>query len=784
MPLDFSKNGYENLFKNALCCGINIFCGAGFSLEASDHSGKKLPTGASLLSELKELFPVVNSYSSLPRACTKLIQTGKESFYSFLKKRFAVDSFNPLYLSLLNVKISNIYTTNIDDLFFKIFENTDKQFYLNDRSINGEEYNDSFAIHYFPLHGCIRSGNNYVFGATEIASAFSERGNKNSWNSLAENACKSSILFWGWNFEDSGPLEAMYGNGNRIDENANRWVLLHNPSDEMIDYLQSLKFNVIIGDTIQMLEYISDFMNAKQQDLSLIETDVETQGALNLYEIPKNDSSLPSYSLRDFFLDYAPRWSHIYSRNIPKTKHYKKIADCIASKKDVIIFGIRGSGKTTLMMQLLADYETPLLKHTMVSPSLEKVKTYIRAINGQECLLFVDDCFRDTNAVLALLAAPNIHTICSDRDFNYERQFHKLKNYSFVPIDITEIAKEDAQSIVNIIPIELKRTNIGTKWFEKDPSILNLLASNLKAVNFNFMKDFYQKDDVAARVFLMIVYVHACGVPCSFDMIYSFLGDEYYTWEQMYGVLDRVGGLIKDASNWFGQFQIIDTVQDYYQCRSRFFAEKIISSIPRGNAVFSSVLMDFTEYVPPYKICWYDKFKRSAYDADFSIRAFEAIEDGESFYKLCLLRDDSEYIYQQAAIYFSRKKNYKKAFDWIDKARNLAHYNRFSIDSTYAKICFDVNLENNQDQAIVALDILSNCCTNDKRKSIHFSLFGNCCLRYYTKYHDGSSREYINTALVYIDEGLEDSNLSLSNKNKFELKELKRKLVHCLEENT
>ncbi len=268
--------------------------------------------------------------------------------------------------------------------------------------------------------------------------------------------------------------------------------------------------------------------------------------------------------------------------------------------------------------------------------------------------------------------------------------------YAFELIDVTEITKEDAQSIINSIPTDLKHTNAGTKYTEKDPTILNLLAKNLKAVNFKFMTYFWQNDSMAAKVFLMIAYVHACGTPCSFDMVYSFLGDEEYTWEDMFDVLHRVGGLITEASDWFEQYDIIEGLQDYYQCRSRFLAEKIISSIPKGSKVFADVLYEFTKYVPAYKICLYDKFKRSAYDADFAVRAFPNIEDGLMFYELCAEKDDSEYIYQQAAIYFSRLEDYKNAFAWIEKARNLAHYNRFSIDSTYAKIFFDVNLKANQ----------------------------------------------------------------------------------------
>ncbi len=82
-------------------------------------------------------------------------------------------------------------------------------------------------VNYFPLHGCIRTTEDYVFGATEIASAFSQRDVKKSWESLAHDAEEHAILFWGWNFEDAGPIEAMYGGQHDIDSNVKKWVLLY-----------------------------------------------------------------------------------------------------------------------------------------------------------------------------------------------------------------------------------------------------------------------------------------------------------------------------------------------------------------------------------------------------------------------------------------------------------------------------------------------------------------------------------------------------------------------------
>ena len=780
MPLDFSHDGYEELFKRALRQGINLFCGAGFSVESSDHNGLKLPVGAKLLEELKEEFPAIADYSNLSRACTKLTKSDKASFYSFLNNRFRVKDFDPDYVSLTKIRIKSIYTTNIDDLFFKIFALSEEPSFLMDCSIKGSEYNDDLAVHYFPLHGCIRNEGDYVFGVTEIASAFSQRGNEKSWKNLAVDAAHNPILFWGWNFEDPGPIEAMYGEGNNIENNTNRWVLLREPTEENVDYIKALGFNIIVGDTREMLTYISEFVKTLSVDGEDKEepTDDKTIALLKRYQIPLDDENLPSYPLSKFFLEYTPSWSHIYSGVIPKTTNYKKAENSIASGSDTIVMGIRGAGKTTLMMQLLVNLSTDKLKHMLIAPSIEQAQSYLKALNGKKSILFIDDCFRDTNALISLLQAKNVQVVAFDRDFNYERQFHQIKGCSFYPIDITEITQEDAQSIINIIPTELKRAGGGTKHFDKDPTILNLLAKNLKSTNFKFIQDFCQKDWIAAKVFIMIAYVHSCGVPCSFDMVYSFLGDDKYSWAEMYNIVNRAGGLIKDASDWFTEYSLEEALQDYYRCRSRYLAEKIIASIPYGSKIFAEVLEEFTTYVPAFKICQYDKFKRSAYDADLVCRAFPDLQKGIQFYELCLEKDGSEYIYQQAAIYFSRNKDYKSAFNWIEKARNLAHYNRFSIDSTYAKIYFDVNLSTDQELCKAALDILSECCKSDKRKSIHFSVFAKCCISYHKEY---GGNEYLSMALGFIKEGLDDKNISLSKNNKLELRKLQKELDGYLE---
>jgi hypothetical protein len=549
--------------------------------------------------------------------------------------------------------------------------------------------------------------------------------------------------------------------------------------------LRSQGFNIIIGDTVQMLQYLKEY-NTTIENMPghgrLFESEKYSLELLN-YMPPKNDDKLISYKRETLFVDYTPQWSHIYSDSIPKTVCYKEIADSIMAKRNTVVIGIRGSGKTTLMMQLIIELDVEYAKHYLNSPSLEEAKTYLNILNGSKSLLFIDNCFRDTDALIILFRSPNVQLVCFDRDFNYEQQFYRIQDYDFNFIEVTHITKENGQSIIDFIPADLKKWNASTKKFERDQTIPSLLASVLKATNFKFIWEFHKKDPVAANVFLMICYVHACGIPCSFDMVYSYLGDETYNWKEMLDAVKRAGGLISDGTSLMQTYDVMELLQDYYQCRSRFFAEKIIGSIPKGkgNRLFAQMLNDFANYVPVYKIYKYDRFRRRGYDADFAHIAFSTVEEGEEFYNICRKKDDSIYIYQQAAIYFSRIGEYKKAFNWIEMARNQIDFDHFSIESTYAKIYFDVNVYADQAQAIAALKKLEDCCTQrNKRKFIHFVVFARCVLEFHHTYNDEVSVLYIRTALDYVNEGIDSANIALSHKNKNELINLKNNLIHCL----
>ena len=205
-------------------------------------------------------------------------------------------------------------------------------------------------------------------------------------------------------------------------------------------------------------------------------------------------------------------------------------------------------------------------------------------------------------------------------------------------------------------------------------------------------------------------------------------------------------------------------------------------SIPEGNEQFRFVLDRFTRCVPQYKICQYDKFRRNAYDAEMIVkRAFSDISQGEAFYELCLEKDNSEYIFQQAALYFAYQRDYKSAFRWIDMARSLSHYNRFSIDSTYAQIFFDVNIDASREKSEEALEILNKCCKSDKRKIIHYKSFSERAIQFHKTYPCEKSTEYLKYAADYLKSGLTENDRSYGQKVYRDLKNLETTINSILQ---
>lgn len=719
--------------------GISLFLGAGFSLGANDKKSKVFPTGEQLLRELKTKFSgKIDRQNKLDRAATILNNTFEANeFKDFLQERFSVGSFDERYKNLERLNIKNIYTTNIDDLPYKIWENCDsgnRRKYLYDVLQNGSTV-DKSAIKFYPVHGCVqRKDKIFKFSTREIL------GTDNNYGMLREVAEKSSILFWGWNFEDVDVMQQILE--KEVYNNTRRWAIVYDEGEQVeadIDWLESEGFNIIKTNTFDFLSYIKDItLETHTQD-----SELDRQRSDFLIEY----STLPQtvYPPERAFQECCSDWFNVKKNLFPKTHYYKEIENLISEENNVIVFGMPCSGKTTLMRQLFLNYETNRLKHYLEAPSLDVVKLYLKSLGNNLSILFIDDCLADTNAFITLCNAKNVKVIGFCRDTNYERQNSKLAGIRISELNIDILTEADAISIYNKIPNSIRNENCALNKI-KDRTIITLLYSFIKNVfDFRFFKSFREKDPVASKVFAMICYCHAYGAPVSFDMIYSFLGDEKYNYKSMMEIVDRIGKL-KNKKN-INNIAFLERYgnQDFYEVRSSFLASKILKYLTRSpddRELLKEVIMRFAENVPSHKICNYYIFKRGAYDAKFISDVFfnktkSGWTDagyGQRFYEICSKYDHSEYIYQQAALYFSRIRQYDNAYSWIRKASLIDKIDRNTIKMTEAIIRFENNLHISPhpvDELVDCLEKMYLACKNDKRGYIHYVGYSSYALKFW-----------------------------------------------------
>ena len=140
-------------------------------------TGKVLPDASELCGDICERFQVSTVYAKdLEMLSSILKRNCKDEFQKYLREKFTVNDYNELYDVLNQIKINSFITTNIDNIFQCVIDNSSR-YYLNCVSYYGATKNDGLAIEYVPLHGDIRDPNSELyFGKFELSNV----GDKNA----------------------------------------------------------------------------------------------------------------------------------------------------------------------------------------------------------------------------------------------------------------------------------------------------------------------------------------------------------------------------------------------------------------------------------------------------------------------------------------------------------------------------------------------------------------------------------------------------------------------------
>ncbi len=254
----------------------------------------------------------------------------------------------------------------------------------------------------------------------------------------------------------------------------------------------------------------------------------------------------------------------------------------------------------------------------------------------------------------------------------------------------------------------------------------------------------------------MCCYVHSCRTPVSLDMVWAFCREDIAGWRDVYRYVDKLGSLVTEYDGSF-----VDSVQDHFTPRSTIVADAVMRGVaPAG---LKRVLLHFHRAVSPLRICRYDVFKRKAYDAKVAYRAFADTDEGKGFYEFIYARDRSPYVLQQGALYLSRKRRAREAFEWIDKAVTDTGGKVWSIRNSHAVILFRANIGADGEGEVIrrtlqqSMKILADCYKYDRRKPYHAAVFSEQALDYWDRYGDETAKDYLQTAQRWLEAEVERS---------------------------
>ena len=447
---------HQHLFENEIKKGINLFLGAGFSILATNKRGLNLPVGNSLNDLVKEKFNMDKSSLNLSQISTILANSKKQEFYSFLREVFTVSDFDKGYFNVDKLNPKNIYTTNIDDLIYKIYEGNEEK-YINDVTYHGEIFED-LAINFSALHGNVRypDDREMIFDVSSISNAYSS--NLRIWNQLALDFEKRITLFWGYSLQDTAVIQSLTSSNTNPNFHKEKWIIVKDNDSHFIEYLNALGFNIIISDTKSFLNYLNELKIEKISRKEKIDEEIKYLFGKNI--IPKSNKNLPVRPILDFFSGNPPTWYDIFSNQIHKTSHFSKIKDFIYSNKNLIIQGAPVSGKTTLIMQVAIelDYEIKLIFENL---QYNKAQLLAKVIKDRKAVIFIDNFSDSIESFNYLSDFKNIKLIGIERTHNFSAISHLIKTEFYNICNVTELTENDLQGIFNHLPIENRKTNLA-----------------------------------------------------------------------------------------------------------------------------------------------------------------------------------------------------------------------------------------------------------------------------------------------------------------------------------
>ncbi len=733
----------ENLFKEKLKNGINLFVGAGFSC-LPDEKGNTLPIGNELAKEICDKFEVEQIYSDDLPTASALVRN-KHDLQNFLRERFRVTSYNPAYMAINKINLKSFITTNIDNIIHSVIENGGKYF-LNSISYYGATNRAPNALPYIPLHGDVNMPDSELyFGKFDMAVV--DKKNEDLFKEMFSKLSNTPTLFWGYSFNDYGVLRTV----ERLLAKAPHdiWIQCLAEDTKTIAVFKSKGCNIIEGDTQSLLEWINkEAISAAPSEKSII-----NKGSLKRFMIPSLQS-VEATLLEDFYQNGRTAWHPILSKRVPELSLINAMYDTSLANKNTILLGGSFTGKTTALMQLALkiDKQNKLYLDKITS---EEALFILKNIGNEETWVFFHNFAEDIEAYKIFASHPKIITVGVADDYQFEMVKHLLVGIPYRYKEIGDITILDAQKIYDEIPLGIRTKEFSYKENEDEKfSMLEMISKNVSNVPTQerikkILLNIKNRSPQAYEAVLLTSYLEYHRSALSTDIIVSYFGIGSYT---------KIQTIIKVAQNILNDYEIDfsrdDSSQDFFILRSKLFlrnAMLLLRYNPLFKKDFAKVITKFIYDVSPFNIYRFHIFRRKAYDSKLFNDLFDKTTANE-LYKFLYDYDSNPYTLQQWALYCAKIGNYTQAFIYIDQALDSCPSN-FSMQNSRAIIFFEANKGKGSPAAFIemqkAMALLGFCYNNDKKKDYHAHKFAEfaCYLA-----ENMSEKNYIGQAITWLEE--------------------------------
>lgn len=747
--------------------GMNLYLGAGFSVYADNEAGEKLPLGNEINKHLIDVFGLkTNREYTLSKSCQKIKKDNKDALERLLKETYRVKSFDKMYTGLCRLPIKNIITLNIDNLVERIYEDESSTKIIADNNITGPLEKNN-VVNLYKLHGSVTypMGSDMSFTDKELTDLFVRE--PGLFNTVSLKLSSAPTLFWGTSFGDNDSLELICHSEIYSKSATPKWIVVY-PLDNVedtIEDLEDLGFNIVVADTKELMEYLCSLSFAASTKVKKYVYREYRENFPANFICNELEHSSVRRPVMDFFSGAEPVISDILSSNVKRTSYFNQILQTIFSKRVTLITGIPGCGKSTLLMQLAFGKEIDGRKfwfNSIIKQEAEKLVKLVK--DDKNVTVFLDNLYSNVDAFEVLKGSSNIKLVLAERALNYEYVKRFLSISSDAILDVSNLAASDIQ---NICLSMNKSSSDAIALMEKNENISLLeivffasTNAQIKERISGYIKDLAEFKDEKLKIdllelYTLVNYTSSCGIPATMDMLYFYFGDLIENYEDIIYALKKMNKIIVETTD---EELKIDESQDYLIMRSKLFAEKSIFLIPPE--IFAHVLEKFLDKVSPHAIYRYDIFKRKAYDADFTRRAFSKTR-GIQFYEKLLLQNSNPYVRHQYSIFLQRKGDINLAWEQIDRAHTECQKKIFSIANTHAIIMFEKNMaveaKNEKELDIQkntigrSFSTLEYCLSQDIRVSYHALTYARNAIRYYEKFgKDEFSESYIDSATVQL----------------------------------